>query len=263
MSTEAPVPSDVYESFTGSQITDDMIQAAATLFSSHYGTWKGSGKRVRMSPAKLRAELLPSEHIAQCSYVRAIVDGDYVGHAFACEWLSRGRPILWITQLVVHAHFRSKGIAKSMLKKLERCHIYGYGIVSSHAHAIMAATTAFGRGPEGKPHILPYIREQHAKVRAQQALNFIKEHAVTVMKRSPIRYIREAEVHGTLFEDAGDNVSTIDTKFLVDHAEPEEALRLVKEVGREWHLGSLPEGHEFLVFIMPRYCRRSVQPALS
>jgi len=95
-------------------------------------------------------------------------------------------------------------------------------------------------------------------MRAQQAFKFIGEHAVTVMKRSPIRYIREAEVHGTLFGETGDAVSTVDTKFLIDHTEPEEALRLVKEAGREWHLGSLPEGHEFLVFIMPRCCRRSV-----
>jgi len=262
MSTTAPAPRDTYISFTGPEITEDMIIEAAALFSRHYGIWS-SGKRVRMSPERLRAELLPPGHEAQCSYVRAILDGHiYIGHAFACEWLSAGRPILWITQLVVHPRFRGHGIAKNMLKKLERPYIYGYGIVSSHAHAIMAATRAFGRksedAPEDAPACLRTVREHAAQARVQQSLNFIQEHAVKVMKRSPIRYIREAEVHGTLFGDVGDNVSTVDTKFLVDHSEPEEALQLVKKAGVQWALGTLPEGHEFLTFIRPRYSRRNV-----
>jgi len=258
MSTTAPAPRDTYASFTGPQITEDMIIEAAALFSRHYGIWS-SGKRVRMSPERLRAELLPPGHEAQCSYVRAILDGHiYIGHAFACEWLSAGRPILWITQLVVHPRFRGHGIAKNMLKKLERPYIYGYGIVSSHAHAIMAATGAFGRSTEDPPHFLESVREHAAQMRAQQSLNFIQEHAVKVMKRSPIRYIREATVHGTLFGDVGDAVSTVNTRFLVDHTEPEEALQLVKKAGNPWAFGSLPEGHEFLALIKPRNLRRNV-----
>ena len=60
------------------------------------------------------------------------------------------------------------------------------------------------------------------------------------MKASPIRYVREAEVRGSVFHnDRNDGiVSTALTDFFVDHAEPFEALtRMQEESG--WLLGEL------------------------
>ena len=71
------------------------------------------------------------------------------------------------------------------------------------------------------------------------------------MDSCSITYVREARVRGTLF---GDNVkdgavSCADTQFWVDHKEPSEALKLVKEKEIVWLFGELQEGHEFLVLV--------------
>ena len=62
------------------------------------------------------------------------------------------------------------------------------------------------------------------------------------MGSSPVQYVRNAQLH----ENTDGSVLCADTGFWVDHAEPDAALRVVKERGIEWPFGKLPEGHEFL-----------------
>lgn len=85
------------------------------------------------------------------------------------------------------------------------------------------------------------------------------------MKASPIRYVKEAKLRGSLFnpEDASGLVSSVDTSFWIDHTEPLEALVRVREaIG--WPIGELNDGHEFLLFIEARKRSRSrLQPMLS
>ena len=78
------------------------------------------------------------------------------------------------------------------------------------------------------------------------AVSFIRDHAEAVMKVSPIRYVKEAELRGRLFdpEDTSGVISSVYTKFFVDHTEPLEALSWVRE-GLDWPLGELLDGYEF------------------
>ena len=57
-------------------------------------------------------------------------------------------------------------------------------------------------------------------------LDSIKDHAENIMKASPIRYVRDAKLRGSLFhpDDASELVSSVDTDFWVDHTEPLAAL---------------------------------------
>lgn len=89
------------------------------------------------------------------------------------------------------------------------------------------------------------------------SLGLIKEHGKAVMEASPVSYIREARLRGTLFdaEDSAGLVCGANTEFFVDHDEPLKALNRVREA-RQWPLGSLPEGHEYLL-ILPGKRRRS------
>lgn len=85
------------------------------------------------------------------------------------------------------------------------------------------------------------------------------------MKASPIRYVKEAKLRGSLFnpEDASGLISSVDTSFWIDHTEPLEALVRVREA-IEWPLGELNDGHEFLLIIEARKRSRSrLQPMLS
>lgn len=70
------------------------------------------------------------------------------------------------------------------------------------------------------------------------------------MKASPIRYVKDAKLRGRLFhpEDVSGLVSSVDTGFWVDHTEPLEALEWARDT-KNWPLGELHDGHEFLLIL--------------
>lgn len=94
---------------------------------------------------------------------------------------------------------------------------------------------------------------------------FMRTHARGIMDGSPIKYVREAELRGTRFRDDNDDdgeggydgvVSCADTKFWVDHGEPERVLAKIREGGEGWPLGKLRDGYEFLVIVEGHETRR-------
>ena len=107
----------------------------------------------------------------------------------------------------------------------------GFGILSSHPAAILGALRAWGRGIE------------------EADLSMVREHALGIMAVSPVAYIRDAKLQGTLFgEEREGGVCCADTQFWVDHEEPLTALAQVKK-RVAWPFGELPEGCEFLVLV--------------
>jgi hypothetical protein len=109
----------------------------------------------------------------------------------------------------------------------------GFGILSSHPAAILAALRAFGRGIE------------------EVNLEMVREHVSAIMQSSPVDYVKEAKPKGSLFGQDNEEgiICCADTNFWVDHAEPMAALEQVKMRGVNWPFGELPEGCEFLVFV--------------
>lgn len=83
-------------------------------------------------------------------------------------------------------------------------------------------------------------------------LEFVGEHAAGIMAESPISYIREAKLRGTLFDAEDDTglVCGVDSSYFVDRNEALTCLNLFngypKGSRNEWPLGDLPVGHEFL-----------------
>ncbi|KAI1127346.1 hypothetical protein F5Y10DRAFT_242837 [Nemania abortiva] len=229
------------ESFPGTEVTDHMLSEAAKLFSENYGVWGKasplSGKRVSFNARRLREQCLP-DGVATC-YVRVTVDGTLAGNVFACRWSCNGMTICWITQLVVKKDYREQGLAGCLLNALREDTDDVYGIISSHPAALLAAARAYGTTIE------------------RVSLDFIAENAGSIMKASPISYVRDSGLRGTLFDekDCTGLVSGVDTKFLVDHDEPLEALERIRERW-DWPLGELPDGHEYLLIIR-RTRRRS------
>src|SRR5437016_5793346 len=86
----------------------------------------------------------------------------------------------------------------------------------------------------------------------------MKENAESIMKASPVGYVRDSKLRGKLFnpDDTSGLVSSVDTGFYVDHEEPLEALAWVRE-SMEWPLGELMDGHEFILIIQARRRSRS------
>lgn len=90
------------------------------------------------------------------------------------------------------------------------------------------------------------------------AVGFIRDNAEAIMKASPIRYVKDAELRGSLFdrEDTSGVISSEYIIFFVDHTEPLEALAWVRE-GLDWSLGEWLDGYKFLIIIAVRRRDRS------
>ena len=95
-------------------------------------------------------------------------------------------------------------------------------------------------------------------------LDFIRDHAKGIMTASPISYVKDAKLHGTLFgsNDASGIISCVDTRFFVDHTEPLEALACARK-NMNWPLGELADGHEFLLILEARRRSKSAHSASS
>ncbi|PGH13075.1 hypothetical protein AJ79_03912 [Helicocarpus griseus UAMH5409] len=232
----------LYETFSGNQITDSILNEAAKLFSENYGTWgdhsHNPGKPVKVSGHRLRKQYLPDDPSAGL-HARVIADGVLAGSAFACRWKCAGKRICWITQLVVDKAYRERGLAINLLRSLRSDADDVYGIASSHPAACLAAAGAFASSIE------------------KVSLDYAGENAGEIIKASPIPYIREASLCGSLFDskDTTGLVCGVDTRFFVNHKEPLEALKSARETW-DWPLGDLPEGHEYLL-VMPARQRRT------
>ncbi|KAI6463129.1 hypothetical protein MCOR16_009094 [Pyricularia oryzae] len=106
-------------------------------------------------------------------------------------------------------------------------------IMSSHPAAVTATAKAFG-----------------------YHLRLIKEDGDAIMKPSPVAYIKEATLCGSLVnaDDQSGLVLGVNTSFYVDHTEPLEALKTVRE-DWAWPFGDLPDGHEYLLILEGRGLR--------
>ncbi|PVI04393.1 hypothetical protein DM02DRAFT_586383 [Periconia macrospinosa] len=224
-----------FEIISAAGVTDTMLKESATMFSSAYGVWgplaaQKMGKFFKMSVDRLREQsLAPGSNSV---LVRGLAGDKLAGYAFATRWDYEGRQICWVTQLCVGPEFRRQKLATQILIHLrEGEKDRGFGIMSSHPAAILGALRAWGRGIE------------------EVNLNMVKEHAAGIMAASPVTYIKNAVLKGSVFGKGDDTVCCADTGFWVDHTEPLQALATVKDRGVEWPFGDLSEGCEFLILV--------------
>jgi hypothetical protein len=94
-------------------------------------------------------------------------------------------------------------------------------------------------------------------------LDFARDHAFGLKAASPVNYVKDATLCGSLFDPSYTSgmVSGVDSHFFVDHDEPLEALAWFQEDG-SWPLGDLRDGCEFL-FLLDRSRRRRSRSASS
>ena len=190
------------------------------------------------------------------------MDGILAGNAFACRWVYDNKTVCWVTQLVVHQDYRERGLAMCLLNQFRHYDDDIYGLMSSHPAACLAAAKAFG-----SKRILIFVVNLMLNIIGSintVRLDFIKQHAEEIMKASPIRYVKDAKLRGSVFnpEDASGLVSSVDTGFWVDHTEPIEALAWARDI-IDWPLGELHDGHEFLLVLEARRRTRSRSRSIS
>ncbi|PPR02729.1 hypothetical protein CVT26_009440 [Gymnopilus dilepis] len=262
-----------FKATSGSSVPDDLLDKCAKLFSGHYGVWSAeaavkvstflkAGQHVKLNAKKLRAQSLsPPESSVLVTCFEAASPDNLVGHAFATVWQYKGAsqchpPALgkagWITQLVVHPSHRRQYIATYLLQHLKTHPLFqdvtAVGLASSHPASVAA---------------LAKYNDVNTKIHTI-SLPFIAKTAPLIIATTPINYLKDAKLLGSLFRvsPAGSDsnpgvISAIDTQFHVDHTEPLEVLKAFKdsasesgeEGGKGWVLGELEEGHEFLIVV--------------
>ena len=95
----------------------------------------------------------------------------------------------------------------------------------------MAASRAFGNGIEGI------------------GFDMTKARGHAIMRSSPVHYVKSAAPRGSVFEQNvyDGSICAAFTDFWVDHKEPMDALKNMRDNSIHWPLGELPDGCEFLV----------------
>lgn len=225
-----------YTKFIPATLPADIIHACSELFSTNYGTWSeeglNPGRQVSMSPSKMHEMLLFNNN---CGVVAAQVDGLLIGHAFfvSFEYTNSGCPqqrnqqrnqMYWITQLVVHADHRGRGIATALLSTVasfRKSSLFAIGLVSSHPAAVRALEWATG---------------------STCTLAFAQEYAADILVQIPVPYIKACADKLVLDESR----CLLNTSFFVDHHIEANAALETRLAKGGWELGqTLPEGHEF------------------
>ena len=211
---------------------------------------------MKLSRDRLRSEYLPEN--VDCFYAKVTLEDHLAGNAFACRWKVKDKIVCWITQLVVHSNYREHGLAFGLLNCLRRDDDNIYGIMSSHPAACLAAAKAFSSKKNTTLFTMNFRTDHLSGGINSISTDFIRDNAESIVKQSPIEYVRNAELRGKLFDpdNTSDVISSVCTNFFVDHAEPLEALDWVRQ-GLDWPLGELLEGHEFLYMIETRLRGRS------
>ncbi|PPR02683.1 hypothetical protein CVT24_002105 [Panaeolus cyanescens] len=241
-----------YVAFEGNEITDDLYEACANLFSTQYGIWgerpagvpgPRQGARVKMSPKHMKASLVsdPDNTVLVVCFRRLPEDppgrGFVIGHAFGTVWEYDGGKVGWVTQLVVDTAARKRYIATSLLQIMKHHSMFkginAIGLVSSHPAACAA--------------IAKLIRQNIHTV----DLDFCRQYASAIISSSPVPYVREMQLRGLLFQENHDQgaCSSVFTNFFVDHTEPLAALHEYRLRKDQWNLGELLDGHEFLIIL--------------
>lgn len=231
-----------YSTTPGNEISSEDLQSCSTLYNENYGVWaphskalrKSSvpGGRVKLPPTGLKQELLSDPD--RTILVTCHLDGLLIGHAFATSWDCGQDVVGWVTQLVVLEKHRRKKIATNLLRCLTENKWYSgitiLGIASSHPVSCKALANLAGISL------------------GDIDTNFIAQNATRVLGSSPVSYLKTSEPRGSLFqnESESDVVSSIATRFPINHAEPLAVLEKFVSEGC-WRLGNLKENDEFLV----------------
>lgn len=205
------------------KIDDNILEECAHLFSRCYGVWSSEVKNKSGQPISLTSKRLYLDYLFDdsCRLITAKYQGQLVGHALYTSFLLDDLTVNWITQLVVDNQYRNKKIAQNLISRCISTSTNIIGLCTSNPYAVKALQKA---------------------ARGRIDSRKIFEYADRLVECSKIPYLKGADLK------CAENVSLIDTHFPVDHTDINKCLdKLISE--NQWHMGTLPDNHEFFAFV--------------
>lgn len=209
-------------------VSSEILDACAALFSSDYGIWSQAGPRpghnVELSARALRASLLFDPDTCRLAVAKTLA-GEVIGQAFYCNFPYKpaGQRVVWITQLVVKTEYRGQHIARKLLRSACGDHgLFACCLVSCNPIAVMALCSAVGSDPN---------------------LVATAVHIGRIVKASGVPYIQGRPI--TINSEY--SCSKMATAFHVCHPEMIPSHMFM----RKWKLGSVLPGEEFVAVIFP------------
>jgi SAM-dependent methyltransferase/GNAT superfamily N-acetyltransferase len=227
-----------FEWYVGREVPYPLLQECSDLFGAHYGVWsqaagERAGKRVRF-PLDLVRKLLAGQD-ARLAIARS--EGTLVGYAASVQpTLPSVGTMSWVTQLVVHASYRKRGIARRLLFSIWGfSNHFAWGLVTSNPFTVRALEKA--------------TRRRVAPERIQASIQTLLTGGTQVPYVNPtIETICDA------------TTARINTDFCVDHSDLPEKIRRVSSCST-WTLGELPEGWEWVAFTFRDQSQIPLTPA--
>jgi 2-polyprenyl-3-methyl-5-hydroxy-6-metoxy-1,4-benzoquinol methylase/GNAT superfamily N-acetyltransferase len=214
-----------------SELSPELLQRCAELFSSHYGIWSRhipaagkAGKPIRLSAERLRKDYLPP---SRSWAALAEVEDQLVGYAFVirADLPEFGR-VDWVTQLVVHEQYRDHGVAKTLLGSAwgfsDRA---AWGLVTPNPFAVRALEKATRR------RCTPA-----AITRSAETLRRLGDALIPYFAHCPLRVDGQQAI--------------ANTGYFVDHSDLEAMLEATSSRSAPWLLGRLGEGEEWFAFTL-------------
>ena len=218
--------------YHASSVAPELLDACALLFSSAYGVWSPDGPRpghnVKLSAKRLQALLLFDLNTCRLAVAETLT-GEVIAQAFYCNFpykpvgLSQTQRAVWITQLVVKTEYRRQHIARKLLTvACSDKGLFACCLVSCNPLAVLALYSAVGK--------------HHDHVATAN-------HAESIIKASKVPYIqgKQTRISGGALPSS----SVMMTDFHVRHPHVLSNPAVMKD----WKLGSLCPGEEFLAIV--------------
>jgi SAM-dependent methyltransferase/GNAT superfamily N-acetyltransferase len=227
-----------FEWYVGREVPEQLLQECSDLFGGHYGVWseaavERAGKRVRFSLDLVRKLLAGQD--ARLAIARS--EGALLGYAASVQpTLPLVGTMSWVTQLVVHADYRKRGIARRLLFSIWAfSNHFAWGLVTSSPFTVRALEKATRRRVDPE-RIQAGIR---TLLSGGTQVPYVKPSSETICDATTAR---------------------INTDFLVDHSGLPEMIERVSS-GSAWSLGELPEGWEWIAFTFRDQPQIALTPA--
>ncbi len=203
----------------------ELVEELATLYSNQYGVWSSNapysaGKRVKLSPARLREWLTPDAKIALAKF-----NGLVIGYAIAVRVKVKNYGVVsWVTQLVIHESHRRLDVGKTLLFSIWGfSDHFAWGLLTANPYAIRALEKATRR--RCTPERIGRNKKKLKSIGIEQTT-----------------YVREDTT-----VDVTSEVSRINTNFFLDHSQLPAMLAAARE-SVPWLLGNIDDGWEWFAF---------------